>query len=148
MIRSVSLLRIRKDWILPAVTRKRFNTYISCLTTLLIFKAIFEPEAWIKRSILSVSYIGVVKSQYNYNGDLHCPSSQGQNCYATKSSPARLAKLYFSNTYFIWRLVSTSLVRLKPVRVKGGMSLRNSMWHGLRNDIILRNVSMQNVSKK
>ena len=27
-----------------------------------------------------------------------------------------------------------------PVRIKGGMSLRNSMWHGLRNDIIMRNV--------
>ena len=26
------------------------------------------------------------------------------------------------------------------VRVKGGMSLRNGMWHGLRNDIIMRNV--------
>ena len=27
-----------------------------------------------------------------------------------------------------------------PVRVKGGMSLRNGMWHGLRNDIIMRNL--------
>ena len=27
-----------------------------------------------------------------------------------------------------------------PVRVKGGMSLRNGMWHGLRNDIIMQNV--------
>ena len=27
-----------------------------------------------------------------------------------------------------------------PVRVKGGMSLWNGMWHGLRNDIIMRNV--------
>ena len=27
-----------------------------------------------------------------------------------------------------------------PVRVIGEMSLRNSMWHGLRNDIIMRNV--------
>ena len=27
-----------------------------------------------------------------------------------------------------------------PVRVKGGMSLRNGMWHGLRNDIIMWNV--------
>ena len=27
-----------------------------------------------------------------------------------------------------------------PVRVKGGMSLRNGLWHGLRNDIIMRNV--------
>ena len=26
------------------------------------------------------------------------------------------------------------------VRVKGGMSLRNGMWHGLRNHIIMRNV--------
>ena len=26
------------------------------------------------------------------------------------------------------------------VRVKDGMSLRNGMWHGLRNDIIMRNV--------
>ena len=25
-------------------------------------------------------------------------------------------------------------------RVKGGMSLRNGMWHGLRNDIIMRNL--------
>ena len=24
--------------------------------------------------------------------------------------------------------------------VKGGMSLRNGMWHGLRNDIIMRDV--------
>ena len=26
------------------------------------------------------------------------------------------------------------------VRVKGGMSLWNGMWHGLRNDIIMRNL--------
>ena len=26
------------------------------------------------------------------------------------------------------------------VRVKGGMSLRNGMWHGLQNDIIMWNV--------
>ena len=26
------------------------------------------------------------------------------------------------------------------VRVKGGMSLRNGMWHGFWNDIIMRNV--------
>ena len=29
---------------------------------------------------------------------------------------------------------------LAAVRVKGGMSLRDGMWHGLRNDIIMRNV--------
>ena len=52
MIRGVSLLRIRKEWILPAVTRN--NTYICFLTRLLIFTAIFELESWIKRSILSV----------------------------------------------------------------------------------------------
>ena len=30
------------------------------------------------------------------------------------------------------------------VRVKGGISLRNGMWHGLRNDIIMR----KNCAKK
>ena len=29
---------------------------------------------------------------------------------------------------------------LIAVRVKGGMSLRNGVWHGLRNDIIMRNI--------
>ena len=28
----------------------------------------------------------------------------------------------------------------KPVMVKGGMSLRNSLWHGLQNDIIMCDV--------
>ena len=42
-----------KEWILPAVTWNTFKRYISYLTTLLIFKAIFEHEAWIKWSILS-----------------------------------------------------------------------------------------------
>ena len=43
-----------KEWILPAVTWNTFKRYISYLTTLLIFKPVFEHEAWIKRSILSV----------------------------------------------------------------------------------------------
>ena len=45
--------------------------------------------------------IGVVKSQFNQN--LHCSSSQGQNYYTT--SPACLARLYFSSTYLIARFV-------------------------------------------
>ena len=36
----------------------------------------------------------------------------------------------------------------KPVRVKGGMSLRNGMWHGLRNDIIMQNIIYGNSAKK
>ena len=32
------------------------------------------------------------------------------------------------------------MTKTSPVRVKDGMSLRNGMWHGLRNDIIMRNV--------
>ena len=31
-------------------------------------------------------------------------------------------------------------IEILRVRVKGGMSLRNGMWHGLRNGIIMRNV--------
>ena len=56
MIRRVSLLWIQKERIQPAATRNNFNTYSSnhstCLKKLLIFTAIFELEAWIKRSIL------------------------------------------------------------------------------------------------
>ena len=36
MIRSVPLLRIRKEWIQPVVARNNFITRSSCLTTLLI----------------------------------------------------------------------------------------------------------------
>ena len=31
-------------------------------------------------------------------------------------------------------------VSKNAVRVKGGMSLRNGMWHGLRSGIIMRNL--------
>ena len=31
-------------------------------------------------------------------------------------------------------------IPITSVRVKGAMSLRNGMWHGLRNDIIMRNL--------
>ena len=34
----------------------------------------------------------------------------------------------------------TFLSRVRAVRVKGETSLRNGTWHGLRNDIIKRNV--------
>ena len=54
MIRSVSLLRIRKEWTLPAVTWNNFNTYNSFLTRRLTYTVIFERESWIKRWILSV----------------------------------------------------------------------------------------------
>ena len=50
------------------VTRNNFNTHSSRLITLLTFSAIFEVEAWIKRSM--------VKSQYKQ--DVPCSSSQGQ----------------------------------------------------------------------
>ena len=40
------------------------------------------------------------------------------------------------------RWISPRTLKTAPreVRVKGGMSLRNGMWHGLRNDIIMQNV--------
>ena len=33
------------------------------------------------------------------------------------------------------------------VRVKGGMSLRNGMWHGLRNEILVRSLSIKIVTE-
>ena len=55
MIRSVPLLRIRKEWIQPVVRSKQFY-YTQQLfdNPAHIFTAIFEHEAWIKRLILSV----------------------------------------------------------------------------------------------
>ena len=82
-----------KEWILPAVTWNTFKRYISYLTTLLIFKPIFEHEAWIKRSILSV-LLG--RKISHYKQDLHCSNSQGQDCYTT---------LLASRSYLISRLV-------------------------------------------
>ena len=42
----------------------------------------------------------------------------------------------------IWHTTTCMVViwHTTTVRVKGGMSLRNGMWHGFWNDIIMRNV--------
>ena len=50
----------------------------------------------------------------------------------------------------IFREISqeTKNICLRPVRVKGGISLRNGMWHGLRNDIIMQNVKYGNWRKE
>ena len=37
--------------------------------------------------------------------------------------------------------------RQNSERVKGGMSLQNGMWHGLPNDIIMRNVIYGNAQR-
>ena len=50
------------------------SEYSSCLTTLLIFRAIFQLEAsW---TIYFIRFLGIVKSLYKQ--DLLCSSSQGQ----------------------------------------------------------------------
>ena len=41
---------------------------------------------------------------------------------------------------FVYTTTRKKFVIFKSVRVKDGMSLRNGMWHGLRNDIIMRNL--------
>ena len=41
---------------------------------------------------------------------------------------------------FVVALPSIASTRERTVRVKDGISLRNGMWHGLRNDIIMRNL--------
>ena len=50
-------------------------------------------------------------------------------------------------TQFILPIIST-ITHYRTVRVKEGMSLRNGMWHGLRNDIIIRNVKYGNWRKE
>ena len=44
-------------------------------------------------------------------------------------------RLEFPKADCLWRRKRA----LQAVRVKGGMSLRNSMWHGVRNGIIMPN---------
>ena len=71
----------------------------------------------------------------------------------------RIKHFKASQTMVNFRIVQTGLMKEIPrnktqhaarrhgittVRVKGGMSLRNGMWHGLRNDIIMRNVKYGN----
>ena len=51
--------------------------------------------------------------------------------------------LFFDNVWSALEqthLCQTFDLNLRPVRVKGGMSLGNDMWHGWRNGIIMRNV--------
>ena len=73
-----------------------------------------------------------------------------QRSFGGKSSWARFCTCC-ACVSFAWEIVRDSpIVNLVSqtmniktpftVRVKDGMSLRNGMWHGLRNDIIMRNV--------
>ena len=69
------------------------------------------------------------------------------NCYDFSKS---LTWLIF-NTH--WRHMAATAFGVAAVsqgggRVKDGMSLPNGTWHGLRNDIIMRNVKYENVAKE
>ena len=59
------------------------------------------------------------------------PSSQNSDKAASLSSVVVNKNIASS----VWKSTTVN-----PVRVKGGLSLRNGMWHGLRNDIIMWNV--------
>ena len=45
-------------------------------------------------------------------------------------------------------LLSSLSLYFPAVRVKGGMCLRNDVWHGLRTDMIMRNVKYGEWTKK
>ena len=60
-------------------------------------------------------------------------------------------RMVISNSHVVFLVVThrlhsrmviyySRLASFYSVRVKGGMSLRNGMWHGLRHDIIMRNL--------
>ena len=59
-------------------------------------------------------------------------------CYGNRSSLQFTCRI--SAQYINLSLDNALFASMEPVRVKGGMSLRNGMWHGLRNDIIMRNL--------
>ena len=70
MIRSVSLLRIRKKWIQSAVTRNSFNTYNSSVATL---RCLSQRPFLNSRHELNDSFYPAQFLQ-----DLHCSSSKRQ----------------------------------------------------------------------
>ena len=91
MTRGVSLLRIRKEWILPAVTLNLtplIHDIDQLLTRLLIFTAIF--------AVHFTRFIGVVKS----TGIIPLFLLQRRKLLYT-TSLARITRLYFSITYLI-----------------------------------------------
>ena len=45
-----------------------------------------------------------------------------------------------SNCEIPLNVLSVNQICIFAVRVIGGMSLRNGTWHGLRNDIVMRNL--------
>ena len=49
------------------------------------------------------------------------------------------SSLHYIVTFYLFNYLLTG-VNVFTERVKGGISLRNGMWHGLRNDIIMWNV--------
>ena len=85
---------------------------------------------------------------------------QGINILGRFSSPSLHKPFCFTFTIFIKTICLNQInfavtesrnwnaVSKLSVRVKGGMSLRNGMWHGLRNDIIMRNVKYGNWRKE
>lgn len=56
-LKSLRATTVARLFVLKTIL-SRTSMYISCLTTLLIFRAIFKPEAQIKRSIIPAFYRG------------------------------------------------------------------------------------------
>ena len=59
------------------------------------------------------------------------------NCINFGGEACKTTKVFHVKQAF---LTSKDQITGGTVRVRGGMSLRNGMWHGLRSDIIKRNV--------
>ena len=75
MIRSVSLLRIRKEWILPAVTRNNFNTYNLFDKKHITQKRLTSP--YVLRTMLGFFWPAQPSNQKH--GKLFCPNMESKN---------------------------------------------------------------------
>ena len=91
-----------------------------------------------------------------YSKSSHCNVSKLSDYYKIARSVTLLSlrKCMQLHHFIPWNLLSQNLLvtylttkwssQTSPisflVSVKGGMSLQNGMWHGLRNDIIMRNL--------
>ena len=73
--------------------------------------------------------------------------------YACRNADLNLTLVTGTTNGFIFQIINSCLDcngfgRPGAVRVKGGMRLRNGMWHGLRNDVIMRNVKYGKMAQR
>ena len=105
-------------------------------------KRIYVENLWSIRDLFadSCSWQGFVSSYCVLTLFLHWFYKMKYSCYQDSFVILGWLVYWFVVEKCAEQQKETGNHRFETVRVKGGMSLRNGMWHGLRSDIIMRNL--------